>query len=78
MKIQVMSDTHFEFHQDHGKGFIQTLNLAQEVDVLVHAGDMCTANMLEDKIKAICDKYPNVVYVTGNHEYYRANPKYVH
>ena len=73
-----MSDTHFEFHQDHGKGFIQTLNLAQEVDVLVHAGDMCTANMLEDKIKAICDKYPNVVYVTGNHEYYRANPKYVH
>ena len=78
MKIQIISDTHFEFHRDGGNSFIKALNPTQDVDALIHAGDMCVINMLEDKIKAICDKYTDVVYVTGNHEYYHTNPKYVH
>tara|TARA_Y100000296_G_scaffold36897_1_gene42713 strand:+ start:5897 stop:6631 length:735 start_codon:yes stop_codon:yes gene_type:complete len=78
MKIQIMSDTHFEFHRDRGTGFIRTLNPVQEIDVLIHAGDMCPAHMLENKVKALCDKFPNVVYVTGNHEYYHSSPKHVH
>ena len=69
MKIQVMSDLHFEFHNDGGKSFVDSLD-PSGVDALVVAGDMGTRICLDWGIKALCAKYPLVLYVAGNHEYY--------
>jgi len=73
MNIQVLSDTHFEFHRDGGDAFIQGLNPRQDIDVLVHAGDMCVTGMHEDVIRNICNRFPHFVLVLGNHDYYKSS-----
>jgi len=74
MRIHPMSDTHFERLSDHGKNFIDSLD-PTGVDVLALAGDIgCKVNKLVDglepSLRMLCAKYPEVVYVTGNHEFY--------
>lgn len=72
MKIQLMSDLHLEMHRDKGKGFIESLDPAG-VDVLVLAGDIFSAYRepkAEMALTMFAAKYPNVIYVAGNHEYY--------
>lgn len=77
MKIQILSDTHFEFHADAGKSFLDKLD-PSGVDVLVFAGDLTLGDRLEMPLKRLCELYPHVVYITGNHEYYQSEPKKVH
>lgn len=69
LRLQVMSDVHFEFHEDDGAGFVQGL-LPHGVDVLVVAGDLCGGHQLQDALPALAARYPQVVYVSGNHELY--------
>lgn len=69
VSIQLISDTHFEFHKDAGVSFINALD-PTGVDVLVVAGDMTTEGGLFNALVMLCDKYPHVVYVEGNHEFY--------
>lgn len=69
MKLQVLSDLHFEFHKDGGTSFIESLD-PTGVDVLVVAGDLTTETGLYEALAALSAKYPQVVYVAGNHEYY--------
>lgn len=74
MKIQVASDWHLEFHKDNGHRFIEELN-ADDVDVLVLAGDLCQARFfggVDTIFRDLCAKFKNVVYVPGNHEFYMA------
>ena len=70
-----MSDLHFEFHQDGGEEFIKQLD-PTGVDILVLAGDICPVvshGKKHDKaFEAFSEKYKNIVYVLGNHEYYGA------
>ena len=68
MIIQIISDTHLEFHHDKGKSFLNTLPIVG--DVLVVAGDLATVNLLEKSIIKLCNRFPEVIYVIGNHEYY--------
>lgn len=68
MKIKILSDLHFEFYRDKGKNFIDSLD--NEVDVCILAGDICHASNMVETLDQFCKKYPNVIYVTGNHEYY--------
>lgn len=78
MRIQVMSDLHFEFHRDCGESFVQSLD-PTDVDVLVLAGDVGTAigESLLYGVARLCDRYPQVVMIAGNHEYYGSSPDQV-
>jgi len=75
--IQLLSDIHLEFHRDGGDEFIRSLD-PTGVDVLVLAGDICTLPGLKSTLTKLCDRYPEVVFVTGNHEYYGSSPTKVH
>ena len=87
MKLQLLSDTHFEFYPDWGEEIIDSLD-PTGVDVLVLAGDISVAideieakkgagSPLQKALVDICQKYPQVVYVSGNHEHYGSSIKYV-
>lgn len=39
-------------------------------DVLVLAGDICASGMIYKSLSGFCEKFPRVLYVVGNHEYY--------
>lgn len=71
MKIQVISDVHAEFHPDGGKGFWEDFPVVG--DVLVIAGDLGSHRHITDNLGWAAAKFPHVVYVTGNHEYWGAN-----
>lgn len=75
IKVQVLSDIHFEFHKDSGKSFYETLE-PDCCDVLVLAGDICP--VVHPKYKWFLEHfgeigYKKIIYVPGNHEYYGSN-----
>ena len=71
LNIQLMSDLHFEFHPDGGAQWVEQLDAAG-VDILILAGDIAEVKrgLLAQILKQFCLKYPQVVFVPGNHEYY--------
>ena len=74
--IQVASDLHLELHQDNGAEFIGKMD-PKGVDVLVLAGDILSGRFLTQAkgvFKAFADKYPQVLYVPGNHELWKSRP----
>ena len=76
MNIQVLSDIHVEFHWDGGASFAAAMD-PTGVDVLVVAGDVGHAPNIGPFLKVLCEKYPHVVFVPGNHEYYTVAPHVV-
>jgi predicted MPP superfamily phosphohydrolase len=79
MKIQVMSDLHLEMHADGGAELIRELD-PTGVDVLVLAGDITMARYYESLasvFEPLAIKYRHILYVPGNHEYYKSSPKQV-
>ena len=62
MRIQLLSDLHFEFHRDGGRAFTEALD-PSSVDVLVLARDIAVAG----GIPPPCSRYrdAHVVYVHG-------------
>ena len=77
MNIQIASDWHLEFRSDRGKSFLASLDPAG-VDVLVLAGDAQLVkhavgyDMLCDQL---CAKYPEVILVPGNHDFFGSEPE---
>lgn len=66
MKIRLLSDLHTE------GGFDKALLKSQGEDVLVIAGDLAVgANATWTMLKNFAEQQPNVVFVFGNHEFYR-------
>jgi predicted phosphodiesterase len=79
MRLQIMSDLHLEMHADGGAGLIRELD-PTDVDVLVLAGDITMARHypdLESVFKPLARKYHHILYIPGNHEYYKSSPKEV-
>ena len=72
MRIQLTSDVHTEFHDDRGTAWLASLD-PSGVDVLIVAGDLTLEPWLPSVLFGLCEKYPQVVYVTGNHEYYQSS-----
>ena len=74
MRIQILSDLHFEFHGDNGRSFVETLDPAG-VDVLVLAGDISVGDDLPEALGLLCRRFHDatVIYVHGNHEFYRSD-----
>ncbi|HXJ21805.1 MAG TPA: metallophosphoesterase [Polyangia bacterium] len=76
MKLHIMSDLHLEMHADGGAELIRGLD-PTGVDVLVLAGDITMARYYEDLesvFKPLAKKYRHILYVPGNHEYYKSSP----
>jgi Icc-related predicted phosphoesterase len=74
MRIQLLSDLHFEFHSDNGRSFVESLD-PEGVDVLVLAGDIAVGEDLPDALGLLCQRFRDatVIYVHGNHEFYRSS-----
>lgn len=74
MKVQYLSDVHFEFHADDGLSFVYSLD-PTGVDVLVIAGDLAIGGGVGPALDLLCAHYASarVLYVHGNHEFYGSN-----
>lgn len=72
MKIAIISDLHLEYHKDKGAAFIVSLD-PTDIDVLILAGDISEINHINFAIEKFCEKYPVVLMVSGNHEYYTSD-----
>lgn len=74
MIIRLMSDLHLEF--DSENPFLPT-TLAEDSDsILILAGDITLAGRMEYSnyfFEAITSQFKNILYVPGNHEYYRGS-----
>lgn len=69
MKLKIISDIHTEFDRnDNGKKFLDSIP-NKDVDVLIVPGDL-TTKYYEENLKQLCDRFPQVVYVLGNHDYW--------
>lgn len=66
MKILPISDLHLDINENPFT-IIESLAPA---DVLVIAGDLCQSQLFSRCIRILCEKYPQVVYVPGNHDFY--------
>lgn len=73
MNVAILADLHLEFHADRGASFLESLD-PDGVDALVVAGDLSTCRLLRSAIEVLCAKFPDVIYVAGNHEYYFSGP----
>lgn len=69
MRLRVVSDVHVEFHADGGVEWANALEVG-ECDALVVAGDFGTHATWMAPMEVLCRRFPRVLYVTGNHEYY--------
>lgn len=68
MKIRLLSDIHQEFYED------KTLYQSKGEDVLVLAGDIHVGfEATWSAIKQFYQHQENIIYVPGNHEYYRTS-----
>lgn len=74
--IQFVSDVHLEFTKRDPLAFVRQLD-PTDVDILVLAGDISTSAGLRDALSAFADRYAQVVFVCGNHEYYGSSPAIV-
>lgn len=78
--IRIISDTHLEFYPDSGWSFIDKLKI-NLTDVLIIAGDFSlftNPTIIFEQFSMLCNAYKHVLYVTGNHEFYKSSPTIVH
>lgn len=74
--LQLMSDLHLEMHADGGHRFLESLD-PTGVDVLALVGDILSARFLSNILEVLgrfAQKYPRVLYVPGNHEFWKTKP----
>ena len=77
MKIQIVSDLHFEFYRDGGKSvadLLAPLSKPYPADALVVAGDLASSKTLLGALHLLAERVPTLVYVPGNHDFYGASP----
>lgn len=77
MRIALISDLHFDNSSWSAKlNQILFSNLKEQQEqmrsnVCIVAGDVCQAINLLSYLEQICKIFPQVIYIAGNHEYYR-------
>jgi predicted phosphodiesterase len=71
MKAYVCADLHCEFHPDGGRTLIA--GVLPDADLIVVAGDLTVAGKLQPALGLLAERYPHVVYVAGNHDYYHSS-----
>lgn len=78
MQFHLFSDLHLEFLETDQLRAEVINELGLEGEVVVLAGDIDTAENLYTTMKVFCDRFSDVVFVAGNHEYYGSSPQRVH
>lgn len=78
MNIQIISDIHTECQSDQGRKLLQKICSTMNIDALVVAGDLGTIKSLRYAFSILCNEKENVVYVPGNHEFWRSSPTQTH
>jgi predicted MPP superfamily phosphohydrolase len=78
MRLQLISDLHTEFHRGSELTLIRHLPIEPYLDFLVVAGDVVVPGyqgslIVEAIFAALAEKACHVLYVIGNHEYYRGS-----
>jgi predicted phosphodiesterase len=76
VKLHLMSDLHFEHMPDYGESLLAGLD-ARGADALVLAGDILSLKLPARALAAFqrfAAAYGQVLYVPGNHEYYKTSP----
>lgn len=70
LRIQIVSDLHTEFvgGRNNYLDFLKS-----DAEVLVVAGDASNFHYLETTLLYLCEMFPEVIYVAGNHDYYHSN-----
>ena len=74
MRVQLLSDLHFEYDDDGGEAFVRRVEVAG--DVLVLAGDVIPLVSADGVARAFgwfCARFRHVSS-SGNHEYYGTSP----
>lgn len=71
----ILSDLHWEYYSDYGLNFAKFI---PENEFLILAGDIaCWQNKLRfsyfDSFLELSKKFKQIIYVFGNHEYYKSN-----
>lgn len=74
-RLQIVSDLHLEFYEDGGMALLSAgLSWDQDAEALVLAGDIGAAGgglgALEKAFRFLAGRFPRVMYVPGNHEFY--------
>lgn len=72
MKLAVWSDLHLELDDDETIAAWLDDPLPS-ADVLVLAGDIASGPRLPARLAAVAAKFPDVLYVHGNHEFYHSD-----
>ncbi len=73
MQIEIVSDLHLTFDKDQGVDYLTSLIPKEETRILVVAGDVGESHwwlQAKQYLDILCDKYPHVLFVAGNHDYY--------
>jgi len=83
LKIQIASDLHFEFYDARTDIYDFVSNLAHGKDashptetipdVLILAGDTATKGSLPITLDILSNYYKDIIYVLGNHEFYKSS-----
>lgn len=73
MKIQLLSDLHLEFIQRDLKLSLLDSLATSKADVLCLCGDTSAGHNLIQDLREIESRWPVVLVVPGNHEYYGSN-----
>lgn len=71
MKLHICSDLHLS-HYKENISFLDSFN-SDGIDVCIVAGDIGESDSIEPGLTKLCEKYPDVIYVLGNHEYYSSD-----
>jgi Icc-related predicted phosphoesterase len=75
VKFQIASDLHIEYRNDNNITDLDQY-IDPTADVLILAGDIGNLykfNQLKSFISLVCQKFIYVLYIPGNHEYYRVS-----
>lgn len=77
MRLAVVSDLHLEMRNE-AKAIIRVIDRCiVDADTLVLAGDVISGayihKLLPDVLWAFCKEYDEVIYVSGNHEYWHSS-----
>ncbi len=79
MKIHLMSDLHLDHAAVFDDAFLANLKRADEIDLLVLAGDSySSAKDHEALFQRLLECYKKILFVPGNHDYWRSSPSEVH
>lgn len=74
-RFQLVSDLHLEFYQDGGRSLLESrIRWDDRADAIILAGDVGAAGRnrgtLEYAFRFFSERFPHVLYVPGNHEFY--------